>query len=55
MVSPLVAARMAGKAAHNVAGKRFLSDITITRTGKPILRTEGGRYVSSRTPIATIY
>ncbi|KAK0384223.1 hypothetical protein NLU13_8311 [Sarocladium strictum] len=43
MVSPLVAARSAGKAAHNVAGKRFLSDITITRTGKPILRTEGGR------------
>ncbi|CEI40126.1 unnamed protein product [Fusarium venenatum] len=44
MASPLLAARVARKAALNVAGKRFLSDISITRTGKPIMRVEGGRY-----------
>ncbi|KEY64763.1 hypothetical protein S7711_05413 [Stachybotrys chartarum IBT 7711] len=43
MVSPLVAARSARTIAGNVAGKRYLSDISITRTGKPILRIEGGR------------
>ncbi|KIL94457.1 hypothetical protein FAVG1_03021 [Fusarium avenaceum] len=43
MASPLLAARAARKAAFNVAGKRFLSDISITRTGKPIMRVEGGR------------
>ncbi|KAF4983817.1 hypothetical protein FZEAL_854 [Fusarium zealandicum] len=43
MVSPLFAARSARKAAVNIAGKRFLSDISITRTGKPIMRVEGGR------------
>ncbi|KAL6923826.1 hypothetical protein FSHL1_001075 [Fusarium sambucinum] len=44
MASPLLAARVARKAVFNVAGKRFLSDISITRTGKPIMRVEGGRY-----------
>ncbi|KAF5609844.1 NADH-ubiquinone oxidoreductase 40 kDa subunit mitochondrial [Fusarium subglutinans] len=43
MASPLFAARAARKAAFNVAGKRYLSDISITRTGKPIMRVEGGR------------
>jgi len=43
MASPLSAARSARKVVHNVAGKRFLSDISITRTGKPIIRVEGGR------------
>ncbi|KAI1041466.1 hypothetical protein LB505_005585 [Fusarium chuoi] len=43
MASPLFAARAAHKAAFNVAGKRYLSDISITRTGKPIMRVEGGR------------
>ncbi|KAF7544262.1 hypothetical protein G7Z17_g10094 [Cylindrodendrum hubeiense] len=43
MASPLAAARSARKVAHNVAGKRLLSDIAITRTGKPIIRLEGGR------------
>lgn len=43
MVSPLFAARSARRVAQNVGGKRFLSDITITRTGKPIYRGEGGR------------
>ncbi|KAM0360260.1 hypothetical protein HYE67_006356 [Fusarium culmorum] len=43
MASPLLAARVARKTAFNVAGKRFLSDISITRTGKPIMRVEGGR------------
>ncbi|KPM38548.1 NADH-ubiquinone oxidoreductase subunit, mitochondrial [Neonectria ditissima] len=43
MASPLSVARSARKVAHNVAGKRLLSDISITRTGKPIIRIEGGR------------
>ncbi|KAF7563722.1 hypothetical protein G7046_g363 [Stylonectria norvegica] len=43
MSSPLAAARSARKVAYNVAGRRLLSDIAITRTGKPILRVEGGR------------
>ncbi|KAI6779464.1 NADH-ubiquinone oxidoreductase-like protein [Emericellopsis cladophorae] len=43
MVPSLAAARSATTAARHVAGRRFLSDIAITRTGKPILRTEGGR------------
>ncbi|CAG2011884.1 unnamed protein product, partial [Fusarium graminearum] len=43
MASPLLAARVVRKTAFNVAGKRFLSDISITRTGKPIMRVEGGR------------
>jgi NADH dehydrogenase (ubiquinone) 1 alpha subcomplex subunit 9 len=43
MVSPLFAARSARNVALNVTGKRFLSDISITRTGKPIIRVEGGR------------
>lgn len=43
MASPLSAARAARKSVHTVVGKRFLSDISITRTGKPIIRVEGGR------------
>ncbi|CAG9956118.1 unnamed protein product [Clonostachys rosea f. rosea IK726] len=43
MATSLTATRRACQATRSVAGKRFLSDITITRTGKPILRTEGGR------------
>lgn len=43
MASPLSAVRSARQVAHNVAGKRLLSDIAITRTGKPIIRLEGGR------------
>ncbi|KAK7416952.1 Protein-lysine N-methyltransferase efm5 [Neonectria punicea] len=43
MASPLFVARSARKVAHNVAGRRLLSDISITRTGKPIIRIEGGR------------
>ncbi|QUC19618.1 uncharacterized protein UV8b_03859 [Ustilaginoidea virens] len=37
------AARAASQAAHKAAGRRFVSDVSITRTGKPILRVEGGR------------
>jgi NADH dehydrogenase (ubiquinone) 1 alpha subcomplex subunit 9 len=43
MASPLAAARAARRVTPNIAGKRFLSDVHITRTGKPILRVEGGR------------
>ncbi|KOS23448.1 NADH-ubiquinone oxidoreductase 40 kDa subunit [Escovopsis weberi] len=43
MASPLAAARSVRSIARNVGGKRALSDITITRTGKPIIRVEGGR------------
>ncbi|KAG5656630.1 hypothetical protein KAF25_010183 [Fusarium avenaceum] len=53
MASPLLAARAARKAAFNVAGKRFLSDISITRTGKPIMRVEGGRYKTSSCEITS--
>lgn len=45
MVTALSAARLAARTAPNVSGKRMLSDISITRTGKPIIRSEGGRYV----------
>ncbi|KYK55859.1 NADH-ubiquinone oxidoreductase 40 kDa subunit-like protein [Drechmeria coniospora] len=43
MASPLSAARSSRKLAQNMAGRRFASDISITRTGKPITRVEGGR------------
>ncbi|TQV98333.1 hypothetical protein V2A60_007919 [Cordyceps javanica] len=43
MVSSLIAARSARTIAPKTAPKRWLSDIAITRTGKPIIRTEGGR------------
>ncbi|OAA81907.1 NAD(P)-binding domain protein [Akanthomyces lecanii RCEF 1005] len=43
MVSSLIAARSARSIVPNAAQKRLLSDIAITRTGKPIIRTEGGR------------
>ncbi|KAM3448418.1 hypothetical protein MY5147_009906 [Beauveria neobassiana] len=43
MVSSVIAARSARTIVPNAAPKRLLSDIAITRTGKPIIRTEGGR------------
>ncbi|OAA73756.1 NAD(P)-binding domain protein [Cordyceps fumosorosea ARSEF 2679] len=43
MVPSLIAARSARTVIPNAAPKRLLSDIAITRTGKPIIRTEGGR------------
>jgi NADH dehydrogenase (ubiquinone) 1 alpha subcomplex subunit 9 len=43
MAPSLAAARTAGKTARTLAGRRYLSDVTITRTGKPIIRVEGGR------------
>ncbi|KAI5460255.1 putative N6-adenine methyltransferase-domain-containing protein [Mariannaea sp. PMI_226] len=43
MASPLSALRSARMASRHVSGKRLLSDIAITRTGKPIIRVEGGR------------
>ncbi|KJZ76185.1 NADH-ubiquinone oxidoreductase 40 kDa subunit [Hirsutella minnesotensis 3608] len=43
MASPFTAARSARKLSYNAMAKRLLSDISITRTGKPIIRVEGGR------------
>jgi len=45
MASPAAAFRSGRKFAVHLAGQqtRFLSDVAITRTGKPILRTQGGR------------
>ncbi|KAM4062259.1 nmrA-like family protein [Hirsutella rhossiliensis] len=43
MASLLAAARSARTVAFNAVAKRQLSDISITRTGKPIIRVEGGR------------
>ncbi|KAF4512163.1 hypothetical protein G6O67_001337 [Ophiocordyceps sinensis] len=43
MASPLAAARSARTVAFNAVAKRQLSDISINRTGKPIVRVEGGR------------
>ncbi|EFY99531.1 NAD dependent epimerase/dehydratase family protein [Metarhizium robertsii] len=43
MSYPLYAARSARQATHNAICRRFASDISVTRTGKPILRVEGGR------------
>ncbi|GAB0131856.1 NADH-ubiquinone oxidoreductase 40 kDa subunit [Epichloe bromicola] len=43
MYFPLYAVRPARQAAHNTISRRWLSDVSITRTGKPILRVEGGR------------
>ncbi|OAR05968.1 hypothetical protein LLEC1_01302 [Akanthomyces lecanii] len=43
MVSSLISARSARSIIPNAAQKRLLSDIAVTRTGKPIIRTEGGR------------
>ncbi|KAH6677474.1 putative NADH-ubiquinone oxidoreductase 39 kDa subunit [Halenospora varia] len=37
------AARLKTGAVANAAPRRHISDITITRTGKPIIRTQGGR------------
>ncbi|KAF1737022.1 NADH-ubiquinone oxidoreductase subunit, mitochondrial [Beauveria bassiana] len=51
MVSSVIAARSARTIVPNAAPKRLLSDIAITRTGKPIIRTEGGRSSLGGSPI----
>ncbi|OHX00248.1 NADH-ubiquinone oxidoreductase 40 kda subunit [Colletotrichum incanum] len=43
MASFPTAVRSTQKVAHNVLRRQPLHDIAITRTGKPILRTQGGR------------
>ncbi|KAG5985319.1 NADH-ubiquinone oxidoreductase 40 kDa subunit [Claviceps digitariae] len=43
MYTTLNSMRTARRAVHNAIDKRWLSDVSITRTGKPILRVEGGR------------
>ncbi|TPX09576.1 uncharacterized protein E0L32_009177 [Thyridium curvatum] len=44
MASPAAAMRSTRKIAQSVVQqRRSLSDVTITRTGKPIIRTQGGR------------
>ncbi|KAH8661411.1 putative N6-adenine methyltransferase-domain-containing protein [Tricladium varicosporioides] len=43
MNSLRTAARLKMGSVANAAPKRHISDITITRTGKPIIRTQGGR------------
>ena len=49
MASLSTAMRSTQKVAQNVLQRRSVSDITITRTGKPILRVNGGRYDSQLT------
>jgi hypothetical protein len=39
--------RTAIRVSNNTPCRRYVSDITITRTGKPIIRTQGGRLVTS--------
>lgn len=47
-MAPLpAAARSAPRAAQSIMQRRALSDIAITRTGKPIIRVQGGRSVAS--------
>lgn len=44
---PAAAVRSSQKMARTVLQqqqRRMLSDVTITRTGKPIIRVQGGRY-----------
>ncbi|KAF4121596.1 NADH dehydrogenase (ubiquinone) 1 alpha subcomplex subunit 9 [Geosmithia morbida] len=60
MVSSLSAVRSVARAMPSPTGKRYLSDISITRTGKPVIRVEGhtatvfgatgqlGRYIVNR-------
>ncbi|ROT37903.1 NADH-ubiquinone oxidoreductase 40 kDa subunit [Sodiomyces alkalinus F11] len=43
MASIQTAVRSTQKVAHNALRRRPISDVAITRTGKPILRTQGGR------------
>lgn len=43
MASFPTAVRSTQKVAHNVLRRQPISDVAITRTGKPILRTQGGR------------
>ncbi|KAI8301595.1 hypothetical protein K4K61_008665 [Colletotrichum sp. SAR11_59] len=44
MASFPTAVRSTQKVAHNVLRRQPISDVAITRTGKPILRTQGGRH-----------
>ncbi|KAL2877514.1 NADH-ubiquinone oxidoreductase 40 kDa subunit [Colletotrichum salicis] len=44
MASFQTAVRSTQKVAHNALRSRPISDVAITRTGKPILRTQGGRH-----------
>ncbi|KAK8109104.1 NAD(P)-binding domain protein [Apiospora sp. TS-2023a] len=44
MASFATAARSTQRVVFNVAQRRAISDVAITRTGKPILRTQGGRH-----------
>lgn len=45
-MAPLpIAVRATPKIARSVFQKRAISDVAITRTGKPIIRVQGGRYV----------
>ena len=45
-MAPLpIAVRATPKFVKSAIQKRALSDVAITRTGKPIIRVQGGRYV----------
>ena len=45
-MAPLpIAVRATPKIARSAFQKRAISDVAITRTGKPIIRVQGGRYV----------
>lgn len=46
MASFPTAVRSTQRLVLNVAQRRAISDVAITRTGKPILRTQGGRYAT---------
>lgn len=48
MASLPTVVRSAPKFAHKGLQQRALSDVAITRTGKPIIRLQGGRSVMSR-------
>jgi NADH dehydrogenase (ubiquinone) 1 alpha subcomplex subunit 9 len=42
---PTVVRATAPKIARNAFQRRYISDVHITRTGKPLIRTTGGRSV----------
>lgn len=46
--SLLTAVRLGRSSASSTPLRRHISDVTITRTGKPIIRTQGGRSVFVR-------
>jgi len=46
MASLPIAVRSTPRAAQSVFQRRAISDVAITRTGKPILRVQGGRSVA---------